>query len=162
MTTQDYLPLNHGMIPPPGETGAEFWFVVRDQAILISLNSPIPLVPPLCDIATLQPHLQHPRYIGALRGIPCRAAPLSDTVALPEGFGFRDLRTLLGSIDEELFLMAGRASATGGDRHLRSTRSAPPLPDHRMMPAICPNLASPFLGTVVNIAHFQKLDAIWQ
>ena len=109
MTTQDYLPLNHGMIPPPGETGAEFWFVVRDQAILISLNSPIPLVPPLCDIATLQPHLQHPRYIGALRGIPCRAAPLSDTVALPEGFGFRDLRTLLGSIDEELFLMACRA-----------------------------------------------------
>ncbi len=158
MTTRDYLPLDHGMLPPPGEPGDEFWFVVRDQAILVSLSEPDPVFPRLRDIAILQPHLQHPRYIGALRGIPCRAAHLIETVALPEGFGFLDLRTLLRRIDEELFLMAGRAIqiVNWAANHRFCGRCGAPTveePDERAMrcPA-CAHLYYPRLSPAIIVA----------
>jgi NAD+ diphosphatase len=109
MTTKDYLPLDHGTIPPPGETDADCWFIFRDQAVLVSQDTPVPFIPRRQDIAALLPHLQKRHYLGALRGIPCRTALVDTDARPPQGFTFVELRSLLHRAGDELFLMAGRA-----------------------------------------------------
>jgi NAD+ diphosphatase len=47
--------------------------------------------------------------IGTLDGHRCYAAEVAPDAEPPEGMVFRDLRSLLGEVDERLFAMAGRA-----------------------------------------------------
>lgn len=49
-------------------------------------------------------------YLGTLDGRPCEAVELRDGPAPSEPLAFRDLRSLMGSLDEELLKIAGIAS----------------------------------------------------
>jgi NAD+ diphosphatase len=109
MTTDPYLPLDFGITPPRDETGADLWFIVRARNILTVPGNGTPVFPQSADLEGLRPSLLHVRYLGTLRGVPCRAATLEEGAKLPDGFAFVELRTLLHRIREELFLMAGRA-----------------------------------------------------
>lgn len=48
------------------------------------------------------------QYLGTLEGHPCKCAEVSETKAV-EGMAFIDLRSLYEILDEDLFLLAGRA-----------------------------------------------------
>jgi NAD+ diphosphatase len=109
MTNEDYLPLDHGMIPQPGETEADYWFVFHDQTLLVAQDATTPAIPRSRDIGNLRSRLHKSHYLGSLRGTSCRAAIIDSNESSPGGFRFVELRELLHLLHEELFLMAGRA-----------------------------------------------------
>ena len=49
------------------------------------------------------------QYLGMLQGRPCYSAEISPDTNAPEGLTFVDLRSLYGALDEDLFLLAGKA-----------------------------------------------------
>jgi len=49
------------------------------------------------------------QYLGTLRGSPCYSAEATTEIAAPETMSFRELRSLYGALEEDLFLLAGKA-----------------------------------------------------
>jgi NAD+ diphosphatase len=89
-----------------------YWFVFFSDKLLIEANETenkvhIPFVKTLEELSMCAVRTQ---YLGALKGHPCYSAEVEAVDKLPEGMCFRDLRSLYGSIEEDIFLLAGRAS----------------------------------------------------
>lgn len=86
-----------------------YWFVFGSNKILIKEINNKPEIP---YSKTLEEwHLSPARiqYLGTLQGSPCYSAELALESGAPEGMAFRDLRSLWGALDEDLFLLAGKA-----------------------------------------------------
>src|SRR4029450_5495199 len=47
-------------------------------------------------------------YLGRDDGVPCHAVELADE-SLPDGMDFKDLRQVYGLLEEDLFVLGGRA-----------------------------------------------------
>src|SRR3954447_26593163 len=96
----------------PGDTAdPAWWFVFRGSELLIRVgevgDSVLPRHVSLAEI-TLEP--QRINYLGRLSGAPVYAAELADSTSPPDGLRFHSLRSLHGLVDDELFVVAGRAA----------------------------------------------------
>ena len=87
---------------------APLWFAFRGEGLLVSGENAaaVPQVASLEDDLGLSATFRHD--VGSLRGQRCWVAELEPGTKAPEGMVFRDLRGLW-SVDEEFFVMAGRA-----------------------------------------------------
>ncbi len=95
--------------PVNGNGRLAYWLAFGSGRILTGTHdnrATIPLLSGLPDIGLSPARTQ---YLGTLDGKACYSAELPPDTTAPEGFSLRDLRTLYGMIDEDLYLLAGRA-----------------------------------------------------
>lgn len=84
-----------------------YWFVFCLTKLLIKHNEcTIPYLRSLTEINLSPIRIQ---YLGTLRGHPCYSAEVSPDTIVPEGMSFKELRSLYGALDEDIFLLAGKA-----------------------------------------------------
>ena len=96
--------------PPAGGDGQAFWFVFRDDRLLVRSEDEKSIQPHFSDVTGFDPALNHKQYLGSLDGIDCYAVELDPEASIPQGATFRGLRQLFGAVDEELLWIAGRAN----------------------------------------------------
>lgn len=90
------------------ENSPAYWFIFNSDKLLINPKgkNKIPFIE---DITVLDTSLICRHYIGTLEGYPCICAEVpSETIGM-EGWIFEDLRGLYDILDDDLFLLAGRA-----------------------------------------------------
>src|SRR3972149_6164024 len=84
-----------------------YWFVFSSNRLLVKTNeSGIPYLGSLAELSLSPIRTQ---YLGTLQGHPCYSAEVSPDTLVPEGMSFSDLRSLYGVLEEDIFLLAGRA-----------------------------------------------------
>lgn len=87
-----------------------YWFVFSQNKLLTEPEEfGIPCLKSLAEVNLAPVRTQ---YLGTLRGHPCYSAEVSPETVAPEGMSFRELRSLYGVLDEDIFLLAGRAIQT--------------------------------------------------
>jgi NAD+ diphosphatase len=95
---------------PPGTPA--YWFVFSTNRLLIkpaSASSGTVHIPMARTIEELGIRPTRTQYLGTFEGHPCYSAEAPPEAADPEGLSFIGLRALYGSMDEDLFYLAGRA-----------------------------------------------------
>jgi len=105
----DTLELSQGIEAPAEPGGPSLWFVFQEDRLLVRDHGESVLVPEaLCleELGIAQPRSQ---FVGTLTGRSCYAAEVDAGAAAPAGMSFRNLRSLWGSVSEELFWTAGTA-----------------------------------------------------
>ena len=91
----------------PGNDDYGYWFVFCLNKLLVKTDEPnIPYSRNLEEI-NLSP--VRTQYLGTLQGKPCYSVEVSPDTVAPEGMSFRELRSLYGILDEDIYLLAGRA-----------------------------------------------------
>ncbi len=84
-----------------------YWFVFCSAKLLIKLSEPS--IPYLRSLAELNLSPVRTQYLGTLQGYPCYSAEVSPDTVAPEGMSFKSLRSLYSVLDEDIFLLAGKA-----------------------------------------------------
>jgi len=102
-----YKRYNPVVTPNYKNNSPAYWFIFNSDKLLINCgkDNKIPFIKDLKDL-NISPIRTH--YLGTLEGHPCKCTEVSETNAL-EGMAFIDLRSLYKMLDEDLFLLAGRA-----------------------------------------------------
>ncbi|MDP6501028.1 MAG: NAD(+) diphosphatase [Dehalococcoidales bacterium] len=84
-----------------------YWFVFCSTRLLIRPNECT--VPCLRSLAELGISPVRTQYLGTLQGKTCYSAEVSPDTVDPEGMSFTELRSLYSVLNEDIFLLAGRA-----------------------------------------------------
>ena len=87
----------------------DLWFIFRGEQMLVRGEDDSNLTPLTATPEGLGLESLFEKDIGELDGKKCFAAEVKQATKEPEGMSFRDLRGMLGTIDEGFFAMAGRA-----------------------------------------------------
>lgn len=86
-----------------------YWFAFRQNELLVNAANASPAVPFLESVDQLRIPLVRQQFLGFLNDRPCFSAELDDHTEPPEGMAFQGLRALFRYLDENVFVMAGRA-----------------------------------------------------
>lgn len=91
-----------------------YWFVFGGGKLLMNEAAEGLLLPYMTEesLADLGVTLLRKQYLGTFDGDPCYSAETETEAAdeaVPAGYSYRALRTLYGSVEEDLFHLAGRA-----------------------------------------------------
>ena len=97
-----------GVAPPDGRPPG-YWFAFRGYRLLVTWDGVEAGVTRLGSLNEIGLEPVRWQYLGRLNGVHCYSAELPRDVQAPEGMAFRGLRHLYGTIDEDLFWIAGRA-----------------------------------------------------
>jgi NAD+ diphosphatase len=90
-----------------GYNDYSYWFVFCLNKLLIVNDKPgIPYSKSLEEF-NLSP--LRTQYLGNLQGQPCYSAEVPPDTTAPEGMSFKELMSLYGVLDEDIYLLAGRA-----------------------------------------------------
>jgi NAD+ diphosphatase len=95
--------------PPPGLNGKSYWLAFSASKILLRIENGSPSLPLLSSIDELALTPVRTQYLGTLNGCGCYSAELPSGTVTPSGTDYFDLRSLWGNIDDDLYLLAGRA-----------------------------------------------------
>ena len=128
--------------PPSGSSGSSWWFPFRRDKVLVEETETSVTFPYLVGLEDLKILPIRTQYLGELNGSSCYSAELPDDTIPPEGMCFLGLRELFERVEDNLFVLAGRASQiTNWDRtHQFCSRCGAPIKDKRNERAkICPN-----------------------
>jgi NAD+ diphosphatase len=98
-----YIPAINGA---PADTEA-CWFAFSGSRLMV--NDKGPAVPSARTLAEYGISAIRTQYLGTLEGKPCYSAEISPHIAAPAGMTFRDLRSTFTILEEDLWLLAGRA-----------------------------------------------------
>ena len=84
-----------------------YWFLFNSSELLVEIDNPhnIPFTPNLEELKISPLRFQ---YLGTFNGHPCYSGELPPG-DVPEGMVLKDLRSLYEVLDEDLYLLAGRA-----------------------------------------------------
>jgi NAD+ diphosphatase len=93
--------------PPTDLTTPAWWFVFRQDKLLVCHNDTGIDIPIWADFAQLIPVRQH--YLGRLDENPCYTVEVAAATAAPTGMIFQSLRALLPELSDEQFALSGRA-----------------------------------------------------
>lgn len=97
-------------VPETTENGKPVWFFVfNSEEVLINTTNNTFNVPVKTTIEDLKLRVLAKYYLGKLDGCDCYCLETDDKTTVPEGMLFKKFRSLLGRIDEEIFMLAGRA-----------------------------------------------------
>lgn len=100
-----YIP---AAIPEQGNNNYAYWFVFNQGKILITGKNDIK-IPYAQSVEELDISPVRTQYLGTLDGHPCYSAEVNSDMNNLEEMDFRDLRSLYGVLDEDIFLLAGKA-----------------------------------------------------
>lgn len=102
-----FIPALH---PPAGDGRPQWWFLFRDNRILVRDQSDNVVCPYLTDISSYETALVRKQYLGNLNGTDCYTAELSHDTRLPANSVLRRIRWLFGEVEDEILGIAGRAN----------------------------------------------------
>jgi NAD+ diphosphatase len=108
-----YKPAN---IPKDLTNTSSYWFIFKYYEMLVKITDASINIPygKLKELKIIPIRTQ---YLGTLEGKPCYSAEVDPEIEAPEGMEFRDLRSLYNVLDEDIFLLAGKAvQMVGWDR----------------------------------------------
>lgn len=94
--------------PHHNNAGPAYWFVFQLNKLLIDTNNPIN-IPFTKNLGKLKISPIRTQYIGTLDQHPCYSAEVIPKTDAPEGMVFKDLRQSYDDLDEDVYLLAGRA-----------------------------------------------------
>ena len=100
---------------PNEKTDSDFWFIFYKGTLLIKNHPddvPVPQASELnflSELSTSSQFYEESHYLGTFKGQHCYCFDASTDV-VPEGMSFMDLRTLYPVLEEDLFLLAGKAT----------------------------------------------------
>lgn len=94
--------------PSPMQKSA-MWFVFQGNSLLVASHGGQASVPLAADLSSLRLVPLSRQYLGTADGFPCFCAEIAPGPA-PEGWSFSGLRALFGSLGEDYFRIAGKAS----------------------------------------------------
>jgi NAD+ diphosphatase len=110
---KELLPMTAPFVPaiePPTLSSAPaLWFLFQNDKLLVQTNGTdlgLPLVDGPNELGIAVP-IRH--YLGSLNGTDCYAAEMSPDADIPAGAAVEGLRALYGRLDEQQFMVAGRA-----------------------------------------------------
>ncbi len=86
-----------------------FWFVFNSNEMLVKINNNEIGIPYARNIKELNISPTRIQYLGTLQGHPCYSAEVDPEVNELKRMVFKDLRSLYNILDEDLFLLAGKA-----------------------------------------------------
>lgn len=95
--------------PPAVQSEPAWWFAFVGNQLLVRLEGTISEVPNLINLAEIGLVPVRTQFLGTLDTQPCYSAQLPQDVTLPDGMSLRGLRELYGTLDEDLFVLSGRA-----------------------------------------------------
>jgi NAD+ diphosphatase len=100
-----YIP---SVTPKHGKDVQGYWFIFNQDNLLINCQKQckIPFINDLTDVNISPIRTQ---YFGTLNGNPCYCAELLPGIDIPEEMDFFDLYSSYDMLDEDIFLIAGRA-----------------------------------------------------
>ncbi|MBP2643799.1 MAG: nudC 2 [Firmicutes bacterium] len=101
-----YVP---AVIPQDSGTGPACMFIFSSSKILIKDDLGHPSIPASSDFNGRELLCTSRQYLGELDGYPCYCLDLDDKFIAPADMIFKDLRSLLGQLQQDIFLLAGRA-----------------------------------------------------
>jgi len=91
------------------EGNQSYWFVFCQNKLLIKVDIDKYSIPFLRNLQELMLFPDRSQYLGILQGHPCYSAEISSYTDIPEGMAFFDLKSLHGALDDDIFLLAGKA-----------------------------------------------------
>lgn len=94
--------------PPPEVSGSGWWFAFHRNRMLVHVADGAFDVPHTERFEELGVTATQRHYLGRYDGQPCYAVDLAEDTA-PNGMDFKDLRQVYGSMEEDLFVLGGRA-----------------------------------------------------
>jgi len=86
-----------------------YWFLFNSNELLVEMGK-IPEIPYTKGLEELKINPIRLQYLGTFNGHPCYSGELRSEIQVPRGMAFKDLRSLYDIIEEDLYLLAGRAS----------------------------------------------------
>lgn len=89
-----------------------WWFVFSGNKLLVERKNHGAGIPLLNGLDTLGLRALRKQYLGTMDGYPCLCAESEADALVPDGMELHGLRKLYGSLDEEMFWLAGRAFQT--------------------------------------------------
>jgi NAD+ diphosphatase len=94
---------------PPGDNNPAYWFVFCSNKLLVMVEKDKATIPYFKRLSELNITPVRIQYLGTLHGRPCNSVDVTPEIAVPKGMEFKELRPLYGILDEDLFLLAGKA-----------------------------------------------------
>lgn len=101
-----YEPSNN---PNKVKNSHAYWFVFKLNELMVDANNNHIKIPYTHNLEELKISPIRTQYIGTLDGSPCYSAEVNPGTDAPEGMAFKDLRSLYDDLDEDIYLLAGRA-----------------------------------------------------
>ena len=101
-----YVP---ALAPKAGNEDPACWFVFSSGRLLLQQSGGQSSIPFMSGLEALGLSTIRTQYLGTLDGHACYSAEVSLDAVAPEGTSFVELRSAYGLIDEDMFLLAGRA-----------------------------------------------------
>jgi NAD+ diphosphatase len=101
-----YIP---GFKPKDGNSSPIYWFIFNSDKMLVKIDNSKFKIPCARSVEELHIFPVRTQYLGTLQGNLCYSAEVDPETKEPEGMAFRDLRSLYQFLDEDIFLLAGRA-----------------------------------------------------
>jgi NAD+ diphosphatase len=94
---------------PSGDNNPAYWFVFCSNKLLVLVEKDKATIPYFKRLSELNITPVRIQYLGTLHGRPCNSVEVTPETAVPKGMEFKELRPLFGILDEDLFLLAGKA-----------------------------------------------------
>jgi len=94
---------------PHEKGGLCYWFAFCVNKMLVRIENENYSIPYLMNLQEMNISPARTQYLGMLQGMPCYCAELALDTEIPEGMSFIELRSLYGVLDENLYLLAGKA-----------------------------------------------------
>ena len=101
-----YQPSN---TPAKRDNTAAYWFVFKKNEMMVEVKDELMKIPYLNNLEEFKLTPIRIQHLGTLDGHPCYSAEVDPDTTAPEGMVFVDLRTLYHKLDEDVYLLAGRA-----------------------------------------------------
>lgn len=86
-----------------------YWFAFYKDGLLVKINEDKVSIPFANSLEDLNVTAARKQYLGTLNGYSCYSAEVSFEPAELADMSFRGLRTLFGALEEDIFLLAGKA-----------------------------------------------------
>lgn len=87
-----------------------FWLLFNSNELLVEINNKQVKIPFILNLEEQDINPLRSQYLGTFHGHPCYSGELAPEAQAPAGMVFRDLRSLYECLDEDLYLLAGRAA----------------------------------------------------
>ncbi|HML05594.1 MAG TPA: NAD(+) diphosphatase [Methanobacterium sp.] len=101
-----YKRYNPAVTPDKESKGPAYWFIFNDSKLLVNPNQELKLLftENINEFSPIRT-----QYLGKLEGRPVYVVEVAPETPAPEGYYFEDLRILYDTLDEDIYLLAGRA-----------------------------------------------------
>lgn len=98
-----------GIAPPAVQSEPAWWFAFVGNKLLVRQERTGSQIPQLISLEEIGLISVRTQFLGTLDDQPCYSAELPQDAVAPDGMSLRGLRELYGTLDEDVFMLSGRA-----------------------------------------------------